>query len=102
MKKITVDQLRDVGACARQVALFSQMFGAEVCVSVELAESVAGRFEWDFAARQLLPPDAWAEYTRAREEALAEYMRVEVDARAEYARAKAKAFAQLYLRESAE
>ena len=106
--RITDAQLRAAGACCDQLPLFRRKFGNSVEVTVQLAESVASEFDWDWAARNLLKAPAWAEYDRVTAPARAEYDRVtaaaraECDrvraaARAEYDRVRAAAFATAYI-----
>lgn len=86
---ITYAQLKANDACKGQLALFKRKFDDSVVVTVELAESVADLFDWDWAARYLLDAPAWAEYIRATAPARAEYERAKADAWVEYKRATA-------------
>jgi hypothetical protein len=92
--KITKRLLQSKGACASQVALFAETFphGAEITEAVCL--SVADKFDWDWAAQNLLSPEFDAEYARVRAQADAEYARVRAPAYAEYQRVRAPAYAE--------
>jgi hypothetical protein len=105
--RITLQQLTDKDACQEQVDLFRALFGDSVDVTEELCASVAGKFDFDWAASSLLAPSAraeykratapaWAEYKRATAPAWAEYKRATAPARDEYERATAVAFAIAY------
>jgi len=98
--RILLSALRAAGACADQVALFEARFGDGVDVTEALCLSVADLFDWDWAADNLLPAPARAEYWRAMPHAEAEYIRASAPARAEYWRAMAHAEAE-YIRASA-
>jgi hypothetical protein len=74
--KLHLKQLTDKGACQAQVNLFRTMFGESVDVTEELCASVAGKFDFYWAAHHLLTPSARAEYERVRAPAWAEYERV--------------------------
>ena len=74
--KITKHLLRSKGACASQVALFAETFphGTEITEAVCLA--VADKFDWAWAAQNLLSPKSYAEHQRVCAPAYAEYQRV--------------------------
>jgi hypothetical protein len=92
--KITKHLLQIKGACASQVALFAETFphGTEITEAVCLA--VADKFDWDWAAQNLLSPESYAEYQRVRAQAYAECERVRAQAYAEYQRVCAQAYAE--------
>jgi hypothetical protein len=69
--------------------LFHTLFGDSVDVTDELCGSVAGKFDFDWAASRLLTRSARAEYARATKAAWAEYERATAPARDEYERATA-------------
>ena len=95
--KITVKQLRDLGACAEQVEMFECLFGASVEVTEALCVKHAQDFgvgAWDWAAGHLLSPSARAEYEAAVAPARAEYEAARAPAWAEYGAARARAFAR--------
>ena len=94
MRKINLKQLLDAKACSDQVVLFVQKFGASVDVTVELAVSLAGVFDFHWAAENLLQPSALAEYERVEAPAWSEYERVKAPALAEYERVKGSAWAE--------
>lgn len=94
MPTLTLDTLRRLGACSGQTDLFQKHFGNTVEVTPELCESVAGIFDWNWAARYLLQDQARAEYYRVRGQAQAEYNRVRAQACAEYDRVTAQARAE--------
>ena len=62
MKTITLKQLKDADACAKQVRLFEKTFGGEVEVTVGAALEYAHVFDFDFAARNFLEQAAWKDY----------------------------------------
>ena len=92
--KITKRMLQSKGACASQVALFAETFphGTEITEAVCLA--VADKFDWDWAAQNLLSPESYAEYERVRAQAYAEYQRVYTQIDAEYQRVRAQTDAE--------
>ena len=90
--RITYAQLRASGACRDQLALFKRKFGDSVEVTVQLAESVANEFDWDWVASKLLKAPAWDEYERVTAAAWDEYERVTAAAWAEYYRVTAPAW----------
>ena len=90
--RITYAQLRASGACRDQLALFKRKFGDSVEVTVQLAESVANEFDWDWVASKLLKAPAWDEYYRVTAAAWDEYERVTAAAWAEYYRVTAPAW----------
>ena len=103
--KITYEQLESLDACEDQLNLFQSLFGEEVEVTRELVITHADKFDWDWAAGNLLPrkkqaeyervnAPAWAEYERVRAPAWAEYKRVTAQALAEYKRVTAQALAE--------
>ena len=75
-KTITLAQLRKLGACKDQVALFKVTFGSSVEVTVEAAVEHADKFDFDWAAGKLLSAPARAEYEKVCAAALAEYEKV--------------------------
>ena len=92
--KITKLLLQIKGACASQVALFAETFphGTEITEAVCLA--VADKFDWNWAAQNLLSPESYAEYERVRAQADAECQHVCAPAYAEYQRVRAPAYAE--------
>ena len=62
--KITKRLLQSKGACTSQVVLFAETFphGTEITEAVCL--SVADKFDWNWAAQNLLSPESYAEYER--------------------------------------
>ena len=92
--KITKRLLQSKGACASQVALFAEIFphGAEITEATCL--SVAHKFDWTWAAQNLLSPESYAEYERVCAPANAEYERARAQAYAEYERVRAPAYAE--------
>ena len=105
MRKITLQQLKDVGACASQVCEFKKRFGDSVEVTEDLCLAVFDVFDFDFAARSLLSAPAlaeyekvcapaWAEYEKVCDAALAEYEKVRAPALAEYEKVRAPAWAE--------
>lgn len=62
MATLTLQQLIDAKACRSQLELFAARFGEAVDVTEDLAVSVAGDFDFNFAARHFLRAPAWAQY----------------------------------------
>ncbi|MDR3562068.1 MAG: hypothetical protein P4N59_11620, partial [Negativicutes bacterium] len=60
-KIITLGQLRTAGACQNQRKLFEETFGNSVEITEEICLAHANKFCWDWAAKNLLSPKAWAE-----------------------------------------
>mgnify|MGYP000921024585 CR=1 FL=1 len=61
--KITLSMLE--GACEPQRALFAELFGQEVELTLELCIEHAAKFNWCWAAQNLLPPKSQAAYDKA-------------------------------------
>jgi hypothetical protein len=74
--KLHLKQLTDKGARQEQVNLFRTLFGDSVDVTEELCASVTGKFDFYWAASNLLTPSARAEYERVAAPAWAEYERI--------------------------
>lgn len=70
-KKITKRMLQLKGACASQVALFAELFPKGCEVTVEACLSVADKFDWHWAAHNLLSAPALADYERVQASAWA-------------------------------
>ena len=85
---ITTELLISKGACDIQVNLFSELFGESVKVTFAGCDRVACKFNWDWAAFNLLPYPAQAAYEKATDQAWAD------QAWAAYKKAVAKAFAR--------
>ena len=94
---LKLSTLVEHGACSDQTKLFKKMFGNSVRVTEKLCLSVADKFNFKWAARNLLTLEARAEYDRVAASARAEYERVSASALAEYERVSASAFARGYL-----
>ena len=93
--KITAALLKRKRACSSQVALFEELFPNDVEVTEAVCVSVADKFNWDWAAQNLLSASASAEYERVCAPASAEYERVRASASAEYERVTAQTFGRL-------
>jgi hypothetical protein len=91
---LTLQQLKNKRACQGQVDLFRQTFGESVEITPALCESVAARFDWNWASANLLTPAASAEYERIQGPAYAEYKRVQGAALAEYERVEGAAYTE--------
>ena len=63
--KITVKQLRALGACEGQVELFEKTFGASVIVTEALCLKHADKFSWVWAAKNFLSALALKAYDEA-------------------------------------
>lgn len=62
MNVITAKMLEEKGACGDQVKLFRKMFGESAVVTVEGCIAVADKFDWYWAASELLTNDALLMY----------------------------------------
>jgi hypothetical protein len=99
-KTITLQQLRDKGACAPQLELFGCIFDNSVEVTVELCVKHAAMFNWSWAARNLLAGSGYVQYAFTAAEALRGYTvakGISSDAWHAYIKILASAFAQAYL-----
>lgn len=63
--KITADLLRSKGACNEQVALFAKLYPKGARVTVAACIKVADKFNWHWAANNLLSAPARAQYNKA-------------------------------------
>lgn len=93
---ITIEMLEQANACAEQRDEFELRFGDSVRVTQRRAVSVAGVFDWGFAATKLLSKAQRAEYYRVTAPARTEYHRATAAARTKYKTACAKTFAKAY------
>ena len=77
MKTVTVEFLRKLGACSKQVELFVELFpdGAEV-TEENVTKAIAGGMDVPWLSGRL-PPAARAEYERIEGPARAEYERIQ-------------------------
>ena len=94
-KIITLSQLKAAGACANALQRFAAAFGESVQVTPSLAGKYADQFSWDWAADNLLPAPARAEYEIVVARAWAECAQAVAPAQAKYAAAAAPALALL-------
>ena len=98
MKKITLQQLKDLDACQDQVDLFADTFGDEVIIKSEKhARKLADKypeFDYGWIAVNMLSEAARAEYKEVRGPAWAEYQEVLDAAFAEYEKALEAALAE--------
>lgn len=72
-RQLTLRALIDAGACEEQVDLFRAKFGDSVVVTEDLCRSVAGEFDWDWFARNLLSQPMRDQYAAARKPMLDQY-----------------------------
>ena len=63
--KITVKQLKALGACEDQVKLFQDLFGPSVVVTEALCVQHAQKFSWGWAAHNFLSAPALKAYRKA-------------------------------------
>src|SRR5579863_7794143 len=63
--KITVELLRKKGACKEQMSLFKELFPNGVIVTKAECLAVADKFNWYWAAHNLLNPNARKAYDEA-------------------------------------
>jgi hypothetical protein len=61
-RTLTLQTLIDKDACSGQVKLFRAKFGEAVEVTESLCRSVAGEFNWDWAAHNLLSKNSLDDY----------------------------------------
>lgn len=90
--KITLSQLRKAHACTPQVSLFEATFGEEVEVSAALALKYASKFDFSWAARNLLSPQAYKSFRAAMTPASEAYDIATAPARKAYRAAIASAY----------
>jgi len=120
--KLTVETLVKAKACTSQVKLFMEIFPEGAEVSEDIAVSVADKFDWKWAADNLLSSEGceayeeaeaflWKDYEEYVELLWKAYMEAEApfweayeEARAPllkaYEETKAKTFARLYKQEN--
>ena len=91
LKPITAERLAALGACRTQLASFREMFPEGAPLTVETALSVAGQFDWDWAARHLLSAPALKDYSEATAPALKAYNEATATAWKDYSEATATA-----------
>ena len=84
MKIITLQQLKEHGACINQLRLFKQLFGKEVEVTVKRCVKYYDKFDWEWAAGCLLSDELHEEYLRIERLAWGECIEIVVLARREY------------------
>ena len=70
---LTAAILKSKRACVNQLALFSATFPEGVEVTPEVCVSVADKFDWNWAAANLLPPLLIADYDAKRAPLDADY-----------------------------
>lgn len=93
--KVSAEVLRRLGACGDAVRRFKKLFGmGEVVVTEALCLAHAGKFDWTWAAENLLSEPAWVKYQRVVGPAEDEYERAVGPALAKYKRADARAWAK--------
>ena len=93
---ITADQLREHGACERDIEAFEERWpdGVEITEKVCIEAFRKMGFNADWAAVHLLSPPALAQYEKARAPAWAQYVKARAAAWAQYVKARAPAWAQ--------
>jgi hypothetical protein len=84
--RITSKLLKRKRACREQVALFEKLFPNGVEVTEAICVAHADKFNFHWAAENLLSASAWAEYKRVKDSVQAEYQRNLDAAWAEYQR----------------
>ena len=90
--KITAKLLSGHGACRDDLVRFRDLYPDGVAVTEARCVTQATAWNWNWAARHLLPEPAWPEYKRVEAAAWAEYKRVEAAAWAEYHQANGPAW----------
>ena len=71
--KITLKQLRLIGACEPQVDLFKETFGTEAELTVENAIRYGALFDINWIANKVLKGDKLADYRAKRDALYADY-----------------------------
>ena len=84
MTKITSSLLRAKGACSEQVELFKSLDGDSLELTEALCLEHAEKFNWGWAAHNLLSRKALDKYNHAMDVAWTEYENIEDLARAKY------------------
>ena len=92
--KITLAQLKKLGAREDQVALFLKYFGEEVEATEALCVKHAQKFNWNWAANNLLSAPAQQAYNEAMASAQQAYDEAMASARRACNEATARAFAR--------
>jgi hypothetical protein len=90
-RTLTLQTLKDVGACTEQLLLFNQLFGESVEISESACILVADKFDWNWAANKLLSASAWQAYDEAKASAGEAYYEAKASAGKAYYEAKASA-----------
>ena len=90
--KITLSMLEK--ACEPQRALFAELFGQEVELTLELCIEHADQFNWYWAAGNLLPQKACAAFEKAYYSARAAFDKAIAPAQAAYNKARESAIAE--------
>jgi len=82
--KITLKQLRRLGACSGQVALFKATFGDEVEITEAVCKEYGGKFDTGWLAEKLFSPELLNEYEVKCAPLYAEYQAKRAPLYAEY------------------
>jgi hypothetical protein len=90
---ITHEQLKALGACADQRAMFVERFGESVDVTMANVDACAQGFDVTWLAQHVLPARLLAEYERQNAALWAEYERQRAPLWAEYERQHAALWA---------
>ena len=120
--KLTVQTLIEAKACVEQVGLFKKLFPYGAEISEEVAISVAIKFDWEWAANNLLSESGrvayreaqaplwkayeeaqaplWKTYSEAQAPLWKAYREAEASLWKTYSEAQAQIFAKLYLKEN--
>jgi hypothetical protein len=93
---ITVELLRAKGACRGQVDLFAKLFPQGAPMTVAAAVAVADRFDWNWAAQNLLSATASKAYYEATATASKAYNEARATASKTYYEAMATASKTYY------
>ena len=86
---ITYKMLEAKGACESQASLFKELFPNGASLSVEIAVSVADKFDWDWAANNLLTQGGKKAYQEAKAPLWKAYQEAEAPLWKAYQEAKA-------------
>ena len=97
---ITYKMLEAKGACESQASLFKELFPNGAPLSVEIAVSVADKFDWDWAANNLLTQDGKEAYEEAVAPLYKAYKEAVAPLYKAYKEAEATLFAEICIKET--
>jgi hypothetical protein len=71
--KITLRQLKLLGACTSQINLFKEIFGTEIEITEDIVNKHGAKFDTDWLAKNVLPSEKYADYRAKRAPLYADY-----------------------------